>query len=187
MTATPTTTNPADLARLTASAQQAQALAAEASAKASAAQAAASAAAERIHIAQDAASCRWAEATIAAAPDEERRLIAATDAARVNFERGIAEGQPDFPSRYLEWSGAAGQLFHHRGFVQNLHGHLAHRRPQQHAAPDAGRSGGHDSRVTVPDFIDAVSRTVAHVAASRNGDYQDAMQAQLQAAMRGES
>jgi multidrug efflux pump subunit AcrA (membrane-fusion protein) len=183
---TPTANRTADLAALNAAAERASAEAQKASAKASAAYAEAQLAGERARLEQDARFCRWAEATIAAAPAEERRLIAATDAARVAFERGIAECEPDYPARYMAWSDAAGQLYHSRQYIQNLRGHLHIRRPGEYAAPDAGRSGGHDSRVTVPAFIDALTRTVAQAVANRNGDHEDALQDTLNRALRGE-
>jgi pyruvate/2-oxoglutarate dehydrogenase complex dihydrolipoamide acyltransferase (E2) component len=186
MTTTSTATRPADLAQLNAVAERAAASAAEASAKASAAYAEAQLAGERARLEQDARFCRWAEATIAAAPAEERRLIAATDAARIAFEQGIALGESDYPARYMAWSDAAGQIFHSRQYIQNLRGHLHLRRPGEHAAPDAGRSGGHDSRVTVPAFIDALNRTVAQAVATRIGDHEAALQDTLNRALRGE-
>jgi len=185
-TTTTTATRPADLAALTAAAERAAASAAEASAKASAAYAEAQLAGERAAAEQDARFVRWAEATIAAAPAEERRLIAATDEARIAFERSVAEGEPDYPARYLAWSDAAGKLYYHRQYILTVRGNLHRRRPDEHAAPDAGRSGGHDSRVTVPSFVDALSRAVAQAVAARNGDHEDTLQDTLNRALRGE-
>jgi len=184
MTATSTATP--DLATMLTQVERAQAEANAAAARAAEAQAKAQAVAGQIAAERDTRFVAWAEATVAAAPDEERRLIAATDAARIAFERGIAEGEPDYPTKYLDWSDAGGKLFHHRQFLQNVRGNLAHRRPDEHAAPDASRHVSHDSRVNVPPFVDALSRAVAQAVATRNGDHEDALQDTLSRALRGE-
>jgi len=185
MTATSTAT-PDTLTTMLTQAETAQREANAAAARAAEAQSKAQAVAGQIAAEREARFVRWAEATVLAAPAEERRLIAATDAARIAFERGIAEGEPDYPTKYLEWSDAAGKLFHHRQYIQNVRGNLAHRRPDEHAAPDASRSVTHDSRVNVPPFVDALSRAVAHAVANRNGDHADSLQDTLRRALRGE-
>lgn len=184
MTATSTTT-PDTLTTMQTQAEKAQHEANAAAARAADAQGKAQAVADQIAAERETRFCRWAEATIAAAPAEERRLIEAVDTSRVDFERSVAEGESDYPARYLAWADAAGKLYHHRRFIQTVHGNLANRRPN-HVAPDANRGVTHDSRVTVPNFIDALDRATAQAVANRHGDHEDALQATLNRALRGE-
>lgn len=183
---TTTTTTPDTLTTMQTQAEKAQNEANAAAARAADAQAKAQAVANQIAAEQTNRFCLWAEATIAAADAEERRLIEAVDTSRVAFERSVAEGESDYPARYLAWADAAGKLYHHRRFIQTVHGNLAKRRPDEHAAPDASRHVTHDSRVNVPPFVDALSRAVAQAVANLHGDHEDALQATLNRALRGE-
>jgi len=185
MTATSTATRPADLAQLTAAAEQARDQAAEASAKASAAMAEAQLAAENIHRETDLRFCRWAENRIAEAPATEKDLATGVDVARLAFDASVSGGTPDFVAKYLAWSTAAARLHHHRGHIMSVRGNLHHRRPNQHPAPDTARSTS-DSRSSIPPFNDALARAVAMAAAARSGDVEDGLQNALQAALRGE-
>jgi len=184
---TTTTTRPSDLAALNAAAERASAEAQKASAAASAAMAEAQLAAERIHAERDVRFVRWASARVAEAPATEQRLAADVDAARQAFERAVAAGDSDFVAKYLTWATAGAALYHARTHYNNLRGHLHLRRPAEHPAHDAGRQVTHDSRVMVPGFADALARAADHAVAARGGDVEDALQAELQAALRGES
>jgi len=185
MTTTPTATRPADLAQLTAAAEQAAASAAEASAKASAAYAAAQLAGERARLEQDARFCRWASARLAASNATLARLAAEVDDARKAFERAVAAGDAAFVALYLDWATCAARLYHHRGHVLSLQGQLHLRKPAEYAAADGSRSTN-DSRTTIPSFADALDRAVAHAVAARSGDAEDELQNALQNALRGE-
>jgi hypothetical protein len=186
MTAT-STTKPTDLDQLTAAAERAGAEAQKASAAASAAHAEAQLAAERIRLEQDARFVRWAENRVTASGETGETLAAEVDAARLAFEHAVAAGDADFVARYLDWSTASAKLYYHRTHAVNLRGLLHQRRPDSHPAVDAGRSGGHDSRTSIPTFIDALARAVAAAAATRHGDMEDQLQAELQAALRGDT
>jgi len=182
---TPTATKPADLAQLTAAAEKARDQAAEASAKASAAMAQAQLAAERIHAERDVRFVRWAEHRLGESNATLATLAAEVDTARLAFDASVADGDPAFVARYLDWATAGAALFHTRNHTNNLRNHLHRRRPDQHAAYDAGRSVN-DSRTTIPSFAEALDRSVAHAAAARGGDVEDQLQRELESALRGE-
>ncbi len=184
---TPTATRPADLAQLNAAAERASAEAQKASVAASAAMAEAQLAAERIHRETDIRFVRWAEGRLAEAPATEQRLAGEVDHARQAFERAVAAGDADFVARYLSWATAGAALYHHRSHLMSVRGNLHFRRPDKHPAADTGRGVTHDSRVSVPGFADALARAADHAVAARGGDVEDALQAELQAAIRGES
>ena len=182
---TPTANRTSDLVQLTAAAERARTLAAEASASASAAQAEAQLAAERIHAERDVRFVRWAVNRVAESGATEKDLATGVDVARLAFEASVSDGTPDFVSKYLTWSESAARLYHHRGHVMTLRGQLHHRRRDEYAAPDTARSTT-DSRSSIPPFSDALARAVAMAAAARSGDVEDALQAELQAALRGD-
>jgi len=186
MTATSTATRPADLAALNAAAEKAAASAAQASAAASAAQAQAQLARERIAVETDHRFVSWASARVAEAPATEQRLAAEVDDARKAFEAAVAGGDADFVAKYLTWAEAGATLYHHRSHVMTLRGNLHLRRPTEHAAPDASRQTGHDTRTSTPGFADALARAADHAVAARAGDVEDALQNALQSALRGE-
>ena len=181
----PTMTRPADLAQLTAAAERASAEAQKASAVASAAMAAAQLAAEKIHVERDHRFVRWAEGRLSESNATEKALAGEVDTARKAFECAVAAGEPTFVAAYLGWATAGAALYHARNHHNNLRGHLHHRRPDQHAAYDAGRSTN-DSRTTIPSLADALGIAAAHAAAGRSGDVEDALQRQLESALRGE-
>jgi len=184
-TPTATRTSNGDLAQLTIAAEKARDQAAEASAKASAAMAQAQLAAERIRLEQDQRFVSWASARVGEANATEKRLSSEVDDARRAFDVAVAAGDSAFVARFLDWAESGARLYHARSHHDNLRGHLHHCRPTEYPAYDASRSTN-DSKTLVPGFADALARAAEHAVANRSADVADALQAQLEAALRGE-
>jgi len=183
---TTTSTATPDLATMLTQAERAQAEANAAAARAAAAQAKAQAVAGQIAAERDHRFVAWADARVAESGATEKRLANEVDTARLAFEASVAGGSVDFVATYLTWATAAAGLYHTRNHHNNLRNHLHRRRPDEHPAYDASRQVT-DSRTTIPAFGDALARAVAQAAAGRGGDVEDGLQAELQAALRGEA
>jgi len=185
MTATSTAT-PDTLTTMLTAAETAQHEANAAAARAAEAQAKASAVAARIAAERDSRFVAWASARVTESAATLATLAGEVDGARRSFEAAVSAGEATFVARYLDWATAGATLYHHRNHVLTVRSNLHHRRPEEHAAPDASRQTGHDSRTSVPSFGDALDRAAAQASASRSGDAEDALQAELEAAIRGE-
>jgi hypothetical protein len=185
MTATSTAT-PDTLTTMLTQAERAQAEANAAAGRAAEAQAKAVAVGNQIAAERDTRFVAWATARLGESPATEKGLAGDVDAARQAFDAAVSGGEPTFVAKYLSWAEAAARLYHARTHAANLKGHLHHRRPAEHPAHDAGRQVTHDSRTTVPSISDALARATAMASAARAGDAEDALQAELESALRGE-